>query len=172
VTKAIELSSKVEALVEAVRKEFNSVDDKLVLHDILMSPAQHLLNRFNGQFANWSIDDMHAVIVAAIEHLGPDDSINLRGKESPVWLAATQAINGRLPSEDPTDRCWIRLDTITKVSAKPAIATGDDPRDWLFRLAVEVNGQQYDASPILFRGPVVNRVVDKILDAVAKSISR
>lgn len=162
------LDFRADFVLAGIKKDLKNDDDSVAIYHLIGSSASHLQATLEGEIKDWTIEEMHDVIAVLIKRLGGGDRIELdKLQATPMWLAVTPAVDGKLPSENPTDRRWIRLDTVTVVYAKPSIAVAEDVRDWLFSLTVHADEKIYHASPVRFRGEMVNSAVDKILSAVS-----
>jgi hypothetical protein len=167
------LDTRSEEFLPAVKALFKTDNDEAAIYYLEGMSAQRLKEELGTEIPNWTVEHLHQIIATTIEKFGGGDGVELsRGIENPLWLAVTLAVENKLPSQQPTDRRWIRLDTITSVYAKSSMSVGDDVRDWLFSLTVQVGETIYHASPVRFRGEMANRAVDKILDAVTAALAK
>lgn len=166
-------TQEAETLLAAVKEDMKTEDDAVAVELVKVTTAAGLA-KLDEKFSELSSDEMHAVIATLIANTTNGDGIEFRGAElgesQPVWIAATIAEAGRLPSERPSDRRWIRLDRITTVYAHPSIASSDDERDWLYSLTVVADGREYHATPVRLRGAAALDAVDKVLRAVARIV--
>jgi hypothetical protein len=165
------LDFRADLVLSEIKKDLKNDNDSVAIDHLIGTSAPYLQETLDGEIKNWTIEEIHEVIAILIKRFGGGDGIEFdKLQTTPMWLAATPAIDGRLPSENPTDRRWIRLDTVTAVYAKPSIAVAEDVRDWLFSLTVQTEEKLYHASPVRFRGEMVNSAVDKILNAVSIAV--
>lgn len=166
------VNTNAEILFAAMTENLGTDDAETIAEDLKMTSAAYLEEKYPGKFDGWSKGDLHAAIITLLRKLDPNDGIEFAGRgsadDAAIWLAATLVESGRLPSQKQEQRRWIRLDTITSVYANNNIGVGNDPRDWQFSVTVRADGVDYHASPLLFRGEMVNAAVDKVLNAVAR----